>query len=53
MVLNLVLVGPGERKVVGDIGIELSMELSMGLELVLGDPRREPAAPLPSRNRGG
>ena len=47
-VLSLVLVDPGERKVVDDIGIELSM----GLELVLGDPRREPTAPLPSRNRG-
>ena len=49
VVLNLTLVDLGERKVVDGIGIELSM----GLVLVLGDPRREPTAPLPSRNRGG
>ena len=49
VVLNLTLVDLGERKVVDDIGIELSM----GLVLVLGDPRREPTVPLPSRNRGG
>ena len=39
----------GERKIVDDIGIELSTVL----ELVLEDSRREPTAPLPSRNEGG